>query len=59
MAEFIYNNIKNTNNSDILFELNYRYHPRVLFKDKTNSHLRSNSTNKLAEELRELIKIYC
>ncbi len=57
MAEFAYNNIKNTSTSHILFKLNYGYHLIVLFKDKINPDLRSHFANKLAKELRELIEI--
>ncbi len=59
MAEFTYNNTINTSIDCIQFELNYEYHPRVLFEDKTNPHLRSCSANELAKELRELMEICC
>ncbi len=59
MAEFAYNNGKNTSTSYTLFELNYGYHPKVLFEDETNSHLKSCLANKLAKKLRELIEICC
>ena len=57
MAEFAYNNIKNTSTSQIPFELNCGYHPRVFFEEDIDSCLRSRSANKLAEELRELIEV--
>lgn len=42
-----------------LFELNCRYHPRVLFEDETDFHSNSCSTNKLAEKPKKLIEICC
>ena len=57
MAEFIYNNSKNTNTDHILFELNYGYHPCVFFEGKYNVSSRSSSVNILAMELRELINV--
>ncbi len=56
-AEFAYNNIKDANTGYIIFELNYKYHPRVFFGDETNSYSRSYSANKLGDKLRELIEI--
>ncbi len=57
MAKFTYNNAKNTSTGHTLFELNCDYHPRVSFKEDVDPRLRSRSTNKLAEELRELIEV--
>ena len=37
MAEFIYNNIKNTNISHIFYEFNYRYYPCIFHKKDFNS----------------------
>lgn len=59
MAKFAYNNAKNVSIVHTLFELNYEYYPRISFEDKTNLLSRSFSTNKLANELRELVKICC
>ena len=59
IAEFAYNNAKNANIGHTLFQLNCGYHPRVFFKEYIDLHLRSCSTNKLTEELKELIKVYC
>ncbi len=59
MAEFAYNNAKNASTSHILFELNCSYHPRVSFEEDVNPRSRSRSANKLAEELRELMKVCC
>ena len=59
IAEFTYNNAGNINTGYIQFEFDYRYHLRVLFKEETNSSSKSHFVNKLAEELRKLIEIYC
>ncbi len=58
MAEFAYN-AKNASFDHTLFKLNCGYHPQVLFKEDNNSCSRSYSANKLADKLRELIKICC
>ncbi len=58
MAEFAYN-LKNACTGHNLFELNYGYYPRVSFKKNVDPHLRFRFVNKLAEELRELIKVCC
>ena len=39
MAKFAYNNVKNASTGYTLFELNYGYHPRILYKE--NLDLRS------------------
>ncbi len=57
MAEFAYNNTKNTSTNHTLFELDCGYHPRVFFKKDVNPRSRSHSTNELAEELKELIEV--
>ncbi len=59
MAEFVYNNAKNTSTSHTSFELNCGYHPRVFFKKDADLCLRSCFTNKLAKKLRELMEICC
>ena len=59
MAEFVYNNAKNTSSGHILFELNYCYYPRVLFEKDVDSCSKSCSVNKLAKELRELMEVCC
>ena len=59
MAEFAYNNIKNDSIVHTLFELNCGYHFKVSFEEDVDSHLRSRSANKLAEELRELLEVCC
>ncbi len=57
MAEFAYNNAKNTSISHTPFELNCDYNPKVLFKEDLKPYLRSWSTDKLAEELRKLMEV--
>ncbi len=59
MAEFAYNNAKNASIGHTVFKLNCGYHPRISFKEDIYSHLRSRSADALAEELRELIEVYC
>lgn len=57
MAKFTYNNAKNASIGYIPFELNCSYYDQVLFKENINSHLRSCFANKLADQLKKLIKI--
>lgn len=56
MANFAYINFKNASIGYILFELNYDYHPQVSFKNKFDIYSKSSLANKMATELRELIK---
>ena len=59
MAEFAYNNAKNASNGHTLFKLNCGYHPKISFKEDVDPRLRSRFANKLAEELRKLMKVCC
>ena len=59
MAEFVYNNIKNTSISYTLFEFNCGYHPRVFIEEDIDPRSKSCSGNKLDEELRELMEVCC
>ncbi len=59
MAEFAYNNAKNTSISHTPFELKCGYYLKVSFKEDVDPRLRSRSNNKLAEELKDLIEVYC
>ena len=59
MAEFAYNNSKNTSTDHIPFELNCGYHPRILYKEEVNSRSQSKLADELSEELRELIVVCC
>ena len=58
MAEFIYNNAKNTSSNHMPFELNCEYHFWMLYKDNINPYSKSKLTNKLSAELRKL-RIVC
>ncbi len=57
MVEFAYNNAKNISTGHTPFELNCGYHLRVSFEEDVDPSLRSRSTNKLVEELRELMEV--
>ena len=57
MAEFAYNNAKNTSTGHTPFELNYGYHSRVSFEEDVDPRSKSRSADKLAGELRELIEV--
>ena len=58
MAEFAYNNAKNASTGHTLFELNCGFHLQVFFENNVNPYSKSCSTNKHANELRELMNIY-
>ena len=55
MAEFAYNNAKNASSGHIPFELNYGYHPWMLYKDNVNPRSKFKPADKLLIELRELM----
>ena len=55
MAEFAYNNAKNTSIGHTHFELNYGYHPRISYKEKVDPCFKLKSAAKLLTELRKLI----
>ena len=57
MAEFAYNNAKNTSTNYISFELNCGYHLQVFYKKDVNLCFQSKLVDKLATKLRELIII--
>ena len=59
IVKFAYNNTKNTSIGLTPFKLNCGYYPKVLFKKDVNPRLKSYSADKLAKELRKLIKVYC
>ena len=59
MVKFAYNNAKNASTNHTPFELNYGYYLRVFFEEDIDPHSKSRSANKLAEKLRELMKICC
>ena len=55
MAEFAYNNAKNASTGHTPFELNFGYHPQMLYKEEVDSRSKSKSADKLSAELRELM----
>ena len=57
MAEFAYNNAKNTNTGYMFFEFNYGFYPQMSFKDDVDPYSRSCFADKLAKKLRELMDI--
>ena len=57
MAEFTYNNSKNASTGHTPFELNYGYHPWILYEEEVDPRSQSKSADKLAKELRELMII--
>ena len=57
MAEFAYNNAKNTNTDYISFELNCRYHPRVSYEKYLNFHSKARTEEELYSELQELMTV--
>lgn len=59
MAEFAYNNAKNTSINHTLFKLNYRFHLQVLFEADANTCSTSRLANKLADKLSKLIEVCC
>ncbi len=59
IVEFAYNNTKNAGTGHTPFKLNCSYHSKVSFEEDVDPRSRSHSANKLAEELKELIKVYC
>ena len=58
MAEFAYNNAKNTSTGHTSFELNCGYHPWMLYKDDVNPQSKSKSADELSAEVRELMIVY-
>ena len=59
MAEFAYNNSKNASMGHMPFKLNCGYYPWMLYKEEIDPYSQSKSTDKLSEELRELMIVYC
>ena len=57
MAEFTYNNTKNSSTGFISFELNYGYHPRISFDKDTNFRSQSRSADKVSAKLQDLMTI--
>ena len=57
MVKFAYNNAKNASTGHTPFELNYGYHPRMLYEEDVDPHSQSKLADKLLVELRELMII--
>ena len=57
MADFAYNNSKNTSTGHTPFEFNCGYHPRMSYEEKVDLRSQSKSADELSEELRELMII--
>lgn len=57
MAKFVYNIAKNASTILTLFGLNCTYYLRVSFEEDVDPRSRLRSTDKLAGELKELIKV--
>ena len=55
IAEFVYNNAKNTSTGHMLFELNCGYHSRISYKEEVDPYSKFKSADKLSAELRNLI----
>ena len=55
IAEFAYNNAKHASMGYTPFELNYRYHSHVLYKEKVDPRSRFKVANELTKELRNLM----
>ena len=59
MTEFAYNKSKNASIGHTFFEINYGYHPGMLYEEDVNSRFYFKSADELSEELKELMIVYC
>ena len=57
MAEFAYNNAKNSSTGHMPFELNCGYHLCVFFEEDTDPRSQSKSADKLLAKLQDLITV--
>ena len=57
MAEFAYNNAKNTSTGHTAFELNCQYHPRVFYEKEPDPRSNSKTAEELSSELRNLMAV--
>ena len=57
MAEFAYNNAKNTSIGYIFFELNCGFQPRVSHEEDVEHYTRSKTADQLATELQTFMSI--
>ena len=55
MADFAYNNAKNTSTGHTSFELNCDYYSWMSYEEKVDPRFKSKSADKLLAELRKLI----
>ena len=51
IAEFTYNNTKNASTGYISFDLNYKYHFRISYKENLDPHLQSKIVKELSSKL--------
>ena len=58
MAEFSYNNVKNTSTGYIPFKLNWRYHLYIFYKEDVDLSSKSKAADKLTDELRNFMTAY-
>ena len=58
MAEFAYNNTKNASTGYMFFELNWGYHPRVLYKKDFDPRSQSKTIQELSSELQKVMTVY-
>ena len=58
MAEFAYNNTKYASMGYTPFELNYKYYPRIFYKEDVDSCSRFKAANELTKEFRNLMAAY-
>lgn len=57
IATFTSNNIKNVSTSYTLFQLKSNFHPKVSYKEDIHLYPKSNTADKLADKLRDLMSI--
>ncbi len=57
MAEFAYNNAKNTSTGYTPFELNCSFHPRVSYEENVDPRSKSKAADKIAAESRNLMSV--
>ena len=58
MAEFVYNNAKNSSTGHMPFELNCGYHPQIFFEKATNSCSKSKLADELSVKLQDLMTVW-
>ena len=58
IAQFVYNNAKNTSNSYIIFKLNYNYHFCILYTKNIDFYFQSKLIDKLLAKFQKLMIIY-